>query len=107
MIAQSNLEWSRSSPRNPRWYHGPSRRNQVDCRAGEGTFYAFPHVGDLLDSKGLANDVELVELMLNAADVACVPGSAFGAPGYVRLSFASSLETLAEALERLKRALYA
>ena len=84
-----------------------SELDGIECRPGEGTFYAFPHVGGLLDSKGLANDVELVELLLNSADVACVPGSAFGAPDYIRLSFASSLDTLAEAVKRLKRALYA
>ncbi|MBT8100585.1 MAG: aminotransferase class I/II-fold pyridoxal phosphate-dependent enzyme, partial [Gammaproteobacteria bacterium] len=79
----------------------------IDCRPGEGTFYAFPQVGELLAANGLASDVELVELLLNDADVACVPGSAFGAPGYIRLSFATSLETLAEAIKRVKRALYA
>lgn len=79
----------------------------IECRPGEGTFYAFPRVSELLTMRGLADDVELVELLLNEADVACVPGSAFGAPGYIRLSFACSLETLAEAVKRLKRALYA
>jgi len=79
----------------------------IECRPGEGTFYAFPRVVDLLAAKGLASDVDLVEHLLNDADVACVPGSAFGAPGYIRLSFACSLETLAEAIKRIKRALYA
>jgi len=78
-----------------------------ECRPGEGTFYAFPRVSGVLQQKGLAGDSELVELLLNEADVACVPGSAFGAPGYMRLSFACSLETLVEAVQRIKRALYA
>ena len=78
-----------------------------ECRPGEGTFYAFPRVSGVLQQKGLAGDSELVELLLNEADVACVPGSAFGAPGYMRLSFACSLETLEEAVQRIKRALYA
>ena len=78
-----------------------------ECRPGEGTFYAFPRVSGVLEQKGLANDTELVELLLNEADVACVPGSAFGASGYMRLSFACSLETLEEAVQRIKRALYA
>ena len=84
--------------------------NEMDgfeCRPGEGTFYAFPRISGLLEGKGLASDTELVELLISKADVACVPGSAFGAPGYVRLSFACSLEMLEEALKRMKRALYA
>ena len=78
-----------------------------ECRPGEGTFYAFPRISGLLQKKGLAGDAELVELLINEADVACVPGSAFGAPGYMRLSFACSLEMLEEAVRRIKRALYA
>ena len=84
--------------------------NELDgfeCRPGEGTFYAFPKIAGLLEAKGLADDSALVELLLNEADVACVPGSAFGAPGYMRLSFACSMEMLEEAMRRIKRALYA
>jgi len=77
----------------------------VECRRGEGTFYAFPRVCGALDAKGMENDVELVEYLLNEADVACVPGSAFGAPGYVRLSFACSMDQLEESIRRIKRAL--
>lgn len=79
----------------------------VECRRGEGTFYAFPRVSGALTNLGLSSDTELVELLINNADVACVPGSAFGAPGYMRLSFACSLETLEEAMNRIKRALTA
>ena len=84
--------------------------NELDgfeCRPGEGTFYAFPKIAGLLEAKGLADDSALVELLLNEAEVACVPGSAFGAPGYMRLSFACSMEMLEEAMRRIKRALYA
>lgn len=76
-----------------------------ECRPGEGTFYAFPRVSKAVSTLGLADDTALVEHFVNAANVACVPGSAFGAPGYLRVSFASSIETLDEALERIKRAL--
>ena len=79
----------------------------VDCRAGEGTFYAFPRVSRALEARNLASDTELVELLINEADVACVPGSAFGAPGYIRLSYACSMATLEEALGRIKRAILA
>ena len=78
-----------------------------DCRPGEGTFYAFPKVSGALEQKGLDNDIQLVELLLQEADVACVPGSAFGAPDYMRLSFACSLQMLEEAVKRIKRVLAA
>ncbi len=74
------------------------------CRPGEGTFYAFPDVRGALEAKGLESDVDLVEHLLNAADVACVPGSAFGAPGYIRLSFACSMAELEESVRRIERA---
>ena len=78
-----------------------------ECRPGEGTFYAFPRVTGAIDALGLANDVEFAEFLVNKADVSLVAGSAFGAPGYVRLSFACSMETLVEALQRIKRAVSA
>ena len=79
----------------------------LECRRGEGTFYAFPKVRGALDRLGMEQDVELVEYLLNTADLATVPGSAFGAPSYLRLSFACSMATLEEAMRRLKRALSA
>jgi aspartate aminotransferase len=79
----------------------------LECRRGEGTFYAFPKVRGALDRLGMEQDVELVEYLLNTADLATVPGSAFGAPSYLRLSFACSMETLVEAMRRLNRALSA
>lgn len=78
-----------------------------ECRAGEGTFYAFPRVTEALQAHGLQSDAELTELLINKADVACVPGIAFGAPGYIRISFANSMEMLEEALNRIKRVLSA
>jgi len=55
----------------------------------------------------LHDDVQLSEYLLDAAGVALVPGSAFGAPGYIRFSFATSMEILTEALSRLRKALTA
>jgi aspartate aminotransferase len=77
------------------------------CRPGEGTFYAFPQVTEAMAALGMDDDIGFVEYLLNKADVACVPGSAFGAPGYVRLSFACSMAELRTALERIKRAVTA
>jgi aspartate aminotransferase len=76
-----------------------------ECRRGEGTFYAFPRVLGAMDARNMKNDVELVEYLLNEADIACVPGSAFGSPGYLRFSFACSIESLEESIRRIKRAM--
>jgi aspartate aminotransferase len=76
-----------------------------DCAPGDGTFYAFPNVAGAIEAKGLADDTALSELLLNEAEVALVPGSAFGAPGYIRLSFATGLDTLKEAINRIARLL--
>jgi len=68
-----------------------------------GTFYLFPNIESAMRIKRVATDVELCERLLEGAGVALVPGSAFGAPGHLRLSFAASHETLANALARLER----
>ncbi len=73
-----------------------------ECRRGEGAFYAFPRVTGALQSKGLADDSELVKLLINDADVVTVPGSAFGAPGYIRFSFACSMPELETAVQRIR-----
>jgi aspartate aminotransferase len=78
----------------------------VRCAAADGTFYAFPDFSGAITSlDGVDDDVKLAEYLLNEVGVALVPGSAFGAPGYVRLSFATSLEVLKEAMRRLQQAL--
>ena len=77
----------------------------VTCAPGAGTFYAFPNVAGAIEAKGLADDTALSELLLNEAEVALVPGGAFGAPGYIRLSFATDLDTLKEAIGRIARVL--
>jgi aspartate aminotransferase len=80
----------------------------VTCLPADGTFYCFPHVQPVIERlDGISNDVELTEYLLDRAGVALVPGTAFGAPGYIRLSFATGLDTLKEALKRLTTALTA
>ncbi len=76
-----------------------------ECRAGQGAFYAFPRVTSALKAKGMTGDADLVQLLLNEADVVLVPGTAFGAPGYVRLSFACSIGKLEKAVARITAAL--
>ena len=76
-----------------------------ECRVGEGAFYAFPQVTGAMQEKGLAEDSDLVKLLLNEADVVMVPGTPFGAPGYVRISFACSIDELEKAVARIKATL--
>ncbi len=52
--------------------------------------------------KGAKDDSEFSSMLLNEADVALVPGSAFGAPGYIRISFATSMDVLEKAIARIK-----
>jgi aspartate aminotransferase len=73
------------------------------CIPAAGAFYAFPNVSEAMRRKGTADDTAFSELLLKEGDVAVVPGSAFGAPGYIRLSFACSIDTLKEAVARIRR----
>ncbi len=80
--------------------------NGVECPASEGTFYIFPNMtGAIKILPGITNDIELAEYFLENGGVAMVPGSAFGAPGYMRISFATSMEVLEDAMNRLEKAL--
>ena len=79
----------------------------VSCLPGAGTFYAFADVSRAIASLGCRDDAEFAEILLNEAGVAVVPGSGFGAPGHMRLSFACGLPTLEKALDRIARVLAA
>ena len=74
----------------------------VRCIPSQGAFYAFPDMGGAVDAvDGVRDDVGLADHFLEHAGVALVPGSAFGMPGYMRLSFATGMDTLQDALERM------
>ncbi len=77
----------------------------VECQPCQGTFYIFPSFQNVINRSGLKTDVELSEFLIEKAGVALVPGSAFGSPGYVRISFATSMENLKKAMDRLQGAL--
>ncbi|MHB8472027.1 MAG: pyridoxal phosphate-dependent aminotransferase [Gammaproteobacteria bacterium] len=78
----------------------------VHCLPCQGTFYILPSMQDVIRRlDGINDDVGLAEHLLTKAGVALVPGSAFGAQGYLRLSFATGLDTLRDALERIRRVL--
>jgi aspartate aminotransferase len=77
----------------------------VSCREPEGAFYAFPSLEGMLGQevrgRRPASTLELADIVLEEAAVAMVPGEAFGAPGYVRLSYALGDDDLVEGLARL------
>jgi len=77
----------------------------VECVESDGTFYAFPSFKGAMAAAGIESDVDFAEKLLNEAEVALVPGSAFGTPGHMRLSYATSMDVLEEAISRLKKAL--
>ena len=78
----------------------------VTCAAGDGTFYAFPDFsGAIAAMDGVESCTDLAAKLLETAEVALVPGSAFGAPGCLRLSFATGMDTLKEAIRRIEQAL--
>ena len=80
----------------------------VQCRMPEGAFYAFPDVSALLGksygSLRIETDADLARLFLDEGHVACVPGSGFGAAGYMRLSYASNEARIDAGLASLRRA---
>jgi aspartate aminotransferase len=78
----------------------------ITCEWPGGAFYAFPNVSvHLGEGKNAAanNGTELAKLLLEKAHVALVPGEAFGAPGFLRLSYATSIERIEEGLRRLEK----
>ena len=75
----------------------------ITCLKPEGAFYVFPSCKGLLNKKTkLKSDTEFVQKLLEEANVAVVQGSAFGLPGYFRISYATSMENLKKAMERIK-----
>jgi aspartate aminotransferase len=75
----------------------------LSCLKPEGAFYVFPNCKNLLNKKTkLKTDKDFVQKLLEQANVAVVQGSAFGLPGYFRISYATSMENLKKAMERIK-----
>jgi len=70
--------------------------------AATGAFYTFPEVTDVVKDLNLSDDIELSDYLIEKANVAVVPGSAFGAKGHIRLSFATSMDLLKKAVNRIK-----
>jgi aspartate aminotransferase len=115
--AMAALRGDRTEERKMRDAFAERRRVIVDglnsipgirCIEPEGAFYAFPNVAELVGraagEQTLSDDVALSLYLLEEARVAVVPGSAFGAPGYLRLSYATSMEKIREGLRRISAA---
>jgi aspartate aminotransferase len=79
----------------------------VSCAMPAGTFYAFASFSGVLDRKidgaPIGSSMKLADLLLDRERVATVPGEGFGAPGYIRISFAASMEVIEEAVQRIRR----
>jgi aspartate aminotransferase len=76
----------------------------IECLPTDGTFYLFPKVEKLIARLGMKDDLEFAEYLIEKAGVALVPGSAFGAQGHIRISIATSMENLVNAVARIKAA---
>lgn len=81
----------------------------ISCLLPKGAFYAYPNVSGLVGKKTnegiiLKNDTDIVEWLLETAEVAAVPGVAFGLEPFFRISYATSLDLLKEAMNRIEKA---
>jgi aspartate aminotransferase len=81
----------------------------VSCKTPVGAFYAFPNVSSYLGRKFQGNEIktslDLSTYLLEEAKVACVPGFAFGDDRFIRLSYATSMETVKKGLDRIESSL--
>ncbi|KTC94072.1 pyridoxal phosphate-dependent aminotransferase [Legionella erythra] len=75
----------------------------IETIPADGTFYIFPNVQAVIERKGYVNDMAFSEKLLKDTGVALVPGSAFGNEGCIRLSFATSMDIISDAMDRLAR----
>lgn len=83
--------------------------NGIKCTLPEGAFYVFPNVAEIYGrsyrGKKITNSTELIDYLLDEANVATVPGAAFGSDSHIRLSYATSLKNIEEGLKRIKNAI--
>ena len=75
----------------------------IKCVKPKGAFYLFPDISGLLSADGLKNSTEFAQALLEKEYVVVTPGEAFDAPGYLRISYATSMEQLREGATRILR----
>ena len=86
-------------------YDALNEINGFNTAPGTGAFYLFPEVNSVIKSQGFADDIEFSSFLIDQANVAVIPGSAFGAEGCIRISYATSMELLKESISRIKSSL--
>ena len=87
-------------------YQNLSEMAGVECLASDGTFYSFPSFHAVIERMdGIEDDVQLAQHLLEKSEVALVPGTAFGLPGHLRLSYATDMKSLEKALGRIAEAI--
>ena len=86
-------------------YDALNEINGFNTSPGTGAFYLFPEVNTVIKSHGFADDIEFSSFLIDQANVAVIPGSAFGAEGCIRISYATSMELLKESIVRIKSSL--
>lgn len=81
----------------------------VSCKMPKGAFYVFPNISNIfgkkIDKNIINSSMDLSIYLLEKALVALIPGSAFGAEGYIRISYATSMENLSKGIDRISKAL--
>jgi aspartate aminotransferase len=81
----------------------------ISCKKPNGSFYVFPNITNFINKSfngnKIKNDIDLSNYLLDTANIAVIPGSAFGSNKHIRLSFATSIATISEGIKRLKSAL--
>ncbi|MDR1052345.1 MAG: pyridoxal phosphate-dependent aminotransferase [Endomicrobium sp.] len=86
-----------------------SKISGISCKKPNGSFYVFPNIVNFINKSfngnKIKNDIDLSNYLLDTANIAVIPGSAFGANKHIRLSFATSIPIISEGIKRLKSAL--
>ena len=78
----------------------------IQVQPCDGTFYSFPSVKHIIkNTSPINNDLALTEYLLNEAEIAVIPGSAFGAEGYIRISYATGMDKIKTAMQRMQKAI--
>jgi aspartate aminotransferase len=75
----------------------------IRCQKPKGAFYLFPDISDLLSPDGIRTSAEFAQALIEREHLVVVPGEAFDAPGFIRLSYATSMERLREGATRMLR----
>ena len=84
------IEWLQKEPR-------------ISCAVPSGAFYVFPNISELLSRETLRTSLEFSTVLLQDGRLAVTPGEAFDAPGFIRISYAASLDQLRAGMERFSR----